>query len=305
MNLSRVTSLKCFPRGVFEDEIHSRQRPFHVIGMHGLGDNIYARAFVRQLPGEVYLSTPWPQLYKDLPNVKFVPCSSRLRTQAKNISTYSVPLTSIPTDAQTIQVQYTVKDFANGSLIDGIKRCFGVEPGEFSLPEFDSPVLSTKPIAVIRPVTVRSEWKNLARNPDAAYVSWIAEQLKETHHIVSVADLEKGKEWLDGEEPFAHQRFHNGELNIQELLGLIGKADIVVGGVGWIVPACLSLGTKAFIVMGGHGGHNAPEKIIPSGVEHRITFAMPDKFCRCTSMQHRCNKTISNLEEQWSRFMTA
>ena len=43
-----------------------------VRGMKGLGDNIYQRAFVKRLPGPVYLETPWPELYEDLPGVKFV-----------------------------------------------------------------------------------------------------------------------------------------------------------------------------------------------------------------------------------------
>lgn len=34
-------------------------------GMLGLGDNIYARAFVKKHLG-AYLETPWPQLYADI-----------------------------------------------------------------------------------------------------------------------------------------------------------------------------------------------------------------------------------------------
>lgn len=51
-------------------------------GMMGLGDNIYARAFIRQYPG-AYLETPWPQLYSDI-DVKCVRPTTQLRTQSKN-----------------------------------------------------------------------------------------------------------------------------------------------------------------------------------------------------------------------------
>ncbi|PNK93080.1 hypothetical protein CEQ28_023300 [Hafnia alvei] len=33
-------------------------------GMHGLGDNIYQRAFMRFYP-EITFRTPWPELYQD------------------------------------------------------------------------------------------------------------------------------------------------------------------------------------------------------------------------------------------------
>ena len=61
--------------------------PVHYLGMHGLGDNIYQRAHVRQAVAngsEIYLTTPWPQLYADLPGVRCVRPNSHLRTQAKN-----------------------------------------------------------------------------------------------------------------------------------------------------------------------------------------------------------------------------
>ncbi|MGV2896737.1 hypothetical protein ACNPPY_13175, partial [Achromobacter sp. AGC78] len=57
-----------------------------VRGMKGLGDNIYKRAFVKKLQGPVYLETPWPELYEDLPDVKFVRSETPLRTQSKNMA---------------------------------------------------------------------------------------------------------------------------------------------------------------------------------------------------------------------------
>ena len=56
-------------------------------GMAGLGDNIFQRAFIKSLvkSQEVLLETPWPELYQDLPNIKFIKPNTRLRTQAKNL----------------------------------------------------------------------------------------------------------------------------------------------------------------------------------------------------------------------------
>lgn len=306
VNASRQTKLDMFQRVNLEDALlETEPKPsFYVEGMHGLGDNIYSRAFIKALPGDVYLSTPWPQLFSDLPNVKPVACNSRLRTQAKNLKRQESTEFSPPHNAKHLKIQYTAQDFASGGLLNGMQRCFGVDPAAFDLPEFPCPISVDKPIALIRPVTIRNEWKNTARNPNPEYIEWVAEQLKYTHHVVSVADIEAGKEWIEGDEPFAHQKFHKGELGLVDLLGLVRHADIICGGVGWIVPASIAYGKRLFCVLGGHGGHNAPEKIThPSMDLSRMHFATPDNFCKCTSMQHSCIKKISNLEQQWAQFL--
>jgi hypothetical protein len=78
---------------------------------------------------------------------------------------------------------------------------------------------------------------------------------------------------------------------------------VVVGGVGWIVPACVALGTPAFIVLGGNGGMNAPDKIIDTRMDgSRIGFATPKEYCRCLDMRHLCEKQIPDLERQWRRW---
>ena len=106
----------------------------------------------------------------------------------------------------------------------------------------------------------------------------MAAELMATHTVVAVADLEPGQEWVVGELPPAHHHFLFGELAVRELLALVRDADIVVGGVGWIVPAGFALKTKTFVVLGGHGGHNAPEKITDPRLDlSRIGFAIPER----------------------------
>ncbi len=277
---------------------------YFVDSMKGLGDSIYIRAFVKKLQGEVYLKTPWPELYDDLPNIKFVRSDTTLRTQAKNVNKQNREFFTPPGNAKLIRVQYTAQDFRSGSMIDGLRRCFGVDPAEFDLPVFDSPVKSDKPIAVIRPCTVRAEWKNPARNPRPEYIEWVSEQLKNSHHIVSVADLEDGHEWLQGKEPFSHQNFHSGELDIRGLLGVVAHSSILCGGVGWLLPAAVAYNRPLFCILGGQGGHNAPEKVTTRDMDlSRIWFAKPDNYCKCTNMQHSCTKEITTLEEQWALFL--
>jgi hypothetical protein len=273
-----------------------------ILGMWGLGDNIYARPFVVAASRQyrVWLDTPWPELYADL-DIRFVQGKRRLRTQRKNMARQSQTLWSTPPRLiHEVKIQYG--NLASSSILISLewlwRALLGIDfdPALFTLPRMGrSPVESDRPVAVIRPVTVRSEWKNEARNPKPEYVAAIAAELMDTHTVVVVADLEAGAEWLVGELPPAHRYFVRGELNVRELLALVRDADIVVGGVGWIVPAGLALKVNTFVVLGGHGGHNAPAKITDPRLDlSRIGFATPERFCRCTNMLHDCDKTIAD-----------
>jgi hypothetical protein len=135
-------------------------------------------------------------------------------------------------------------------------------------------------------------------------VNTLAAELIATHTVVAVADLAAGEEWLVGELPPAHRYFLFGELPVRELLALVRDADILIGGVGWIVPAGLALKVKTFVVLGGHGGHNAPEKITDSRLDlSRIGFAIPENYCRCTNMLHTsCDKRIADPIGQFHRW---
>lgn len=68
-----------------------------------------------------------------------------------------------------------------------------------------------KPVAVIRPATVRKEWANPARNPDPKYLADAARELRKHFYVVSLADLEEGEEcWWE---------------NIQRLISICIKAS--------------------------------------------------------------------------------
>ncbi|MET4240277.1 hypothetical protein [Bradyrhizobium sp. RT10b] len=282
---------------------------------HGLGDNIYSRPFVRAAAlkdsGPVYLSTPWPELFEDLKmyGVQFVRPETRLRTQAKNVERQRPGLwVGAPLNARTVRVGYNGATLKAGlSVPRAIERVLPLRgaPFVFDLPYMGvSPVTTIgQPLAVIRPATVRREWFNAARNPKPEYIAAIAAELMTTHHVVVVADLQDGAEWLEGELPPHHQAFVRGELTVRDLLALVAAADVVVGGVGWIVPAALALTRPAFIILGGHGGHNAPALITDARMNlSQIYFAAPTEYCRCTDMKHNCTKEIPDLRLKWDTF---
>lgn len=279
--------------------------------MFGLGDNIMQRPFVRaawRRHEVVYLQTPWPELYADMPGLRFVRSQTRLRTQAKNERASRARWHLCP-GGQRIQIAYGAAALASGRSIQSAmeeRLPLGDEPFVWDLPRIGrAPRLDTggKPIALIRPVTERSEWHNAARSPRPEYVNAAAARLMASHYVVAVADLQLGHEWLVGEMPVCDRAFMRGELSVVDLLALMRQADVVVGGVGWIVPAALALGSRAFIYLGGNGGHNAPEIIVdPRADASRLGFAMPRKFCRCAEKHHACDKTIEEPLEQFERW---
>jgi hypothetical protein len=278
-----------------------------------MGDNVYSRPFVRAAASEydIWLDTPWPELYEDL-DIRFVRGARKLRTQMDNIALQSEERWSRPPGyIREYQLHYA--NLAASSIIRSLEQRWytrlgvGFDPALFDLPDMGpSLVKSERPIAVVRPVTLRAEWCNPARNPKPEYVNALAEELMATHTVVAVASIAEGHEWAVGNLPPAHHQFVHGELPVRELMALVRDADIVIGGVGWIVPASLALKTKAFIVLGGNGGHNAPEKITDPRLDlSRIGFAVPEAYCRCTHMPHACEKTIADPLGQFARWAAA
>lgn len=265
--------------------------------MKGLGDCIYQRAFLRQMPGRVWLETPWPELYRDMPNVRCMRPATDLRTQAKNIARQT-RWVSPPPGQSNRSIRY-----GSAGIFHGMRQCFGVQPGALDLPDFGpSPVPGL--YVVVRPVTVRQEWRADTRNPLPEYIAKAAAEMhRRGYRVVSVADLAPEQEWAIEPLPPADIRYHAGELNVEQLLALLQHAAAVIGGIGWIVPASIASGVPAWIVCGGQGGYNAPELITDRRMSlNNITFAVPDNFCRCTEKQHTCDKRIADYDQRFAEW---
>jgi len=260
-------------------------------GMLGLGDGLYQRAFIKAMPKPLYLSTPWPILYSDIPEVYFIRPQTNLRTQAKNIARHSSWLMP-PAKQPARHIRYGAE-----GIIPGMIASFGVMPGEFDLPPLP-PSPETGKYVVVRPATVRSEWRADTRNPAPDYILVAAANAKARgYKVISVADLVDGVEWIAGDAPYADVQYHKGELPVEQLLALVQGAAAVIGGIGWLVPAALSAKVPAWIICGGQGGYNAPELITPKG-QTNITFTVPDNFCRCRLKMHNCDKRISDYDSK-------
>lgn len=308
VNCSRETALTCFARGDLEAELGMGKRKQIVVrGMRGLGDNIYQRAFLRNMDAEVYLDTPWPQLYRDLPHVRCLRAETQLRTQARNVVESDYAWVDAPRKAPELRVSYTPADLQRGSIVSAMSRRFGIGRPSFELPDYEtSPIQADRPVAIVRPVTARREWLNTARNPRPEYVLQAAAELRRRgFYVVSVADLADGEEWLVGEAPPADLVLHRGELNVEQLLAAVQQAAVVVGGVGWIVPACIAAGTPLYVVLGGQLGHNAPERLTDPALMDlsRVGWAWPRKPCGCVSKTHDCDKVIDDFDAKFSAWL--
>lgn len=263
--------------------------------MKGLGDNLFQRPFIKALPKPVYLDTPWPEIYSDIPGVHFIRPQTTLRTQSKNIARHA-DWVMPPARQPTRQIRYGTE-----GIIQGMTASFGVMPGEFDLPPLPPSPVEGKYV-VVRPATVRSEWRADTRNPAPEYIDAAALKAHALgYKVVSVADLQPNAEWAVMPLPYADVQYHRGELPVEQLLALVKGAAAVIGGIGWLVPAALSAKVPAWIICGGQGGFNAPELICPK--HSTITFAVPDNFCRCRLKAHNCDKRISDYDTklaQWA-----
>lgn len=268
-------------------------------GMYGLGDNVYQRSIIRQIKERVYLRTSWPQIYSDLPNVNCVKPKTNLRTQRKNIKKQPNSLWVNPPALPFTKLSYSAGDLRRMSILKSLSKSIGVVPEVFDLPKFTGRMID-KRYAVIRPAVIRAEWYNMARGPKNEYIYEATRILKKKgFYTISVADL-NGKEWCKM-LPEADLKYNNGELCFEELMGLVQHADLVVGGVGWILPTCSAYSTPHISILGGQGGHNAPEKTIDSPMnESKIRLIKPDHYCMCTNMRHACRKEITNFEDKFS-----
>lgn len=270
VNCSRETALTCFPQGVLEAELQgsSTSKPALLVrGMSGLGDNLHQRAVLRHLMRdfEVWLQTPWPCLYHDLPALKLLPVRSTLRTQAKNEQREAGKYEAVaPEDAFALRVFYTpaaVRE--HGSVLGAMSAQCGVPVGDFTLPVPDAWLAradalieswrTDRPIMIYRPLVERTEWGGCAnRNPDHDAYKALFDAIRDRYFVVSVADLVPRKEWMVGHKVRADVEYHAGELDIELLAGLVKRAGLVFTSPGFAVILAQAVGTRSVVVFGGY-----------------------------------------------------
>lgn len=275
-------------------------------GMHGLGDNLHQRAIVKHYmqDNEVWLDTPWPSVYHDLigPNLKLVSNGSTLRTQAKNAQRErGMYETDGPIPERVLKIMYSPQGVReHGSVLAAMCHHANSPVIDFSIPikeEWSEKVFRlinhwkpSKPVMVFRPLVERKEWGGCkARNPDFAAYKAIYEKLAKDYFVISIADLEKGKEWLAMEDLPADVKIHRGELEFGTIAAMISRAELVLSSPGFAIALAQAVGTKSICVFGGYE-NSASFSAGATGAKYLgIDTVNP---CQCFSHHHTCDKRI-------------
>lgn len=236
--------------------------------MHGLGDNLHQRAIIRQLMTryDVTLESSWVAPYHDLiaRGLRVINKPTSLRTQAKNAHREAGKFAKgAPAGARARKVWYSPQEVRScgGVLAAMCRNCdVSYEHADFRLPvpqewvaAARQAVPTNKPILAYRPLVERTEWNGCAaRNPDHEAYAVLYNSIRDRFHVVSIADLVPGKEWMVGHDVDADQRFHAGELPFETLAGLFSIATMVFASPGFAVILAQAVDTPVCAVFGSY-----------------------------------------------------
>lgn len=277
-------------------------------GMHGLGDCLHQRAMVRILmkTRDVYLETSWVSLYHDLieDGLRVMHKPTRLRTQTKNAARERAEFWhgEVPRAHETVAIHYghdTISRTASGTILQAMMNSAGVgahfDVADYSLPIPDAwftPVEALvaswnipddKPLMIYRPLTVRPEWRGgERRNADPAVYAAALAAIRHRYFVVSVADLQPGREWIVGPQFKPDVAIHDGSLPFESLAALFAMADLVMTSGGFATILASAVKTPVISIIGGEraGWHADAAKYAPYlGLECRDGLAAVSENC--------------------------
>lgn len=234
-----------------------------------MGDNLHQRAVMRELMEKrtVFLESSWVAPYHDLigDGLKVLRKETHLRTQAKNADRESDLFCKepVPPGTPSIRLRYGPFDVRRfRSVLVAMFRSAGLagtpDRWDFRLPVKPEWIAAaravvgnpSKPILVYRPIVIRTEWNNEARNPCPIGYGELFTAFRDRYHVVSVADLEPGKEWITSAPIDTDQEFHRGELPFETLAGLFAIASLVWCSPGFSVVLAQAVGAPVVGIFG-------------------------------------------------------
>lgn len=281
-----------------------------VHGLHGLGDNLHQRGIIRQLMQryDVTLESSWVAPFHDLiaQGLRVINKPTSLRTQTKNAKREAgLFAKGAPAGARVRKVWYSPQDVRQdrGVFAAMCRNCdVSYERADFRLPVKPEwvdaarvAVPTDRPILVYRPLVERTEWLGCkARNPDHDAYAALFASVRDRFHVVSIADLVPGKEWMVGPDAvapagYADQRFHAGELPFETLAGLFSIATMVFASPGFSVILAQAVETPVCAVF---GSYEASYSF--SGGARFSPYLGIDPITPCDDFRHdsRADKTI-------------
>ncbi len=279
--------------------------------MFGVGDTLYQRHFIKrmaEIKGEIALATGWPQFFRDMPNVHYwFRDFWLLRTQDRNIQELLDKKLIVSREHKKatvdLNIQYDNRHLQEGetmpsSFAKGIENQVGIKIEDYTLdlplrPEWVANakrLIGGRRVAVIRPPTLRKEWRADARNPKIGVITKIVKELPKDVFKITIGYNEKNEEW--NIEPIkADKSFENGELDLGTLAALINQAAITIGPVGFLVPMSVAVRGKALIIWGGHV--KAAHLLDPRMDLKNFRYIEPNPGHNCFENQcESCNKEV-------------
>lgn len=319
INLNPDSAMKCFEFGELEnvlmydyekiwdskEAMPPNKKTLLFDGCIGLGDNFYQRPIIKEAAKNyrnVYVVTAFPEVYWDIPNVKFVRSSRiSLRTQLKHMDSlpaktwtaappgsHHVHWSRIgPSSQKQIQTKYVEleneKDFDFSLPV----RNAWIEAAEKVIEKLP---LNGKKLCIIRRPTVRQEWKCPSRNPKIEYYQLLVDRYKDEYFYLGLADVKPSVEWFDGELQGLDKEFNKGELPLTTILGLMKIADMTITYPSFFMIAAVGIRAKCYTI---YGGAAKPEHCVRDKLG-LMNFALvaPEPMCNCHSMRHNCIKEI-------------
>jgi len=281
---------------------------------------LHQRAILRQLMQRhtVTLMTPWPAMYHDLEGLILVRRGIQLRTQMKNERRESEatqfiahhPLTRstglriayggqqvLQTPSKT--VLEVMCDITNTIYADADYRLpvpqewFDLLRGTFDWPGLAAIIGTPKPIMFYRPLVTRTEYRgSTLRNADPVAYRELFNSIRDKFFVVSVADLEEGKEWLvDPEDTKPELSFHKGELVLEAMVALARLSDLVFTSSGFAAILGPAVETPTISIIGGYEDarcHDSGAKFAP------YLSISPRVGCSCwtSGCQKVCDKSL-------------
>jgi hypothetical protein len=269
------------------------KRELYLEGYAGIGDNFWQRPFMKELCKDnvVYLMTYTPQVYWDIPNLRAV------RPPWKDFKHHNKLADNVEPQVWHDKPKYITlinrPDYWVGfkkdlSISDQFKSSMPITNYDFSFPVIHKIGADNKKICIVHFPTQRTEWTCAARDPNPEYMQLLIDRYKDDYFFISIADLSFEsftKEPLD-----IDYAFHNGELSLEDIFGLVKISDMVISPNCFLLPMSIAIGTKTF---GVYGGCQKPELFLDKDMNlSNYSQVTPDPFCNCLNPSHKCNKEI-------------
>ena len=265
------------------------------------------------------MHTPCPDIFWDIPNLKYVNEGHKwLRTQAKSAKLSRGKIVKLPKDIKRTAYSYCPVRQRKMCSAGIIRKKLNISEEDF---DFEFPLrpvwimkakklvkgfnMGKKKLCIIRPPTNRSEWDYPTRNPKPEYYQLLIDKYKDEYFYVSIADLEDGVEWLVGNLKGIDVKFHKGELPLSMIFGLMKISSMMICYPAFFMMAGIAIRSKTFTIWGGCS-HPAASLEESMGLWN-FSYVAPYPACNCFLPKHDCNKEISkdllfgNFEELKNR----